>query len=263
MKVIEPVLHVQLTLSTKVMTFICTSLIVAKNVLSNTSKEEKKDGKQDGAHQRRNEMSRITKNKKRIDPRYFLHETTHRDQLDEGFMPARHMTDKGKTTEFYYKEMVKYLGIDKFAMDQAGSSLPIYQIDGGGEAAAEIKKKIPLFMHEFLIKPLVGKYMTADGIDKLKKLYPTGDDYYNFGYSSSVGTVEDILEEQYRELDRDFQAKRKGRLTDERNMHIGDLYLNVAFAQQAGYRLMKSIGSFAGMGANDRKLSGKNLRGEQ
>lgn len=28
-------------------------------------------------------MSRITKNKKRIDPRYFLHETTHRDQLDE------------------------------------------------------------------------------------------------------------------------------------------------------------------------------------
>ncbi len=32
---------------------------------------------------RRNKMSRITKNKKRIDPRYFLNETTYRDRLNE------------------------------------------------------------------------------------------------------------------------------------------------------------------------------------
>ena len=33
-------------------------------------------------------MSRPRKNVKRIDPRYFLDETTHRDQLDEALPPA-------------------------------------------------------------------------------------------------------------------------------------------------------------------------------
>jgi len=119
------------------------------------------------------------KNKKRIDPRYFLHETTYRDEIDEqyGAAPPRFLNPQ--QAKKYLAKAVYYSLRDARAFDP-GSAMSLEGLIGGGNNSAVIRYLKEFGLDDKGIKAAMDQrteYVRGAGASRPPVIpRPTGDD---------------------------------------------------------------------------------------
>ena len=121
----------------------------------------------------------IRKNKKRIDPRYFLHETTYRDEIDEQYGAAPPRFLRPEQAKKYLAKAIYMTLRDNRAYD-AASAMSLEGLIGGGNNSAVVRYLKEFGLDDKGIKVAMdqrSEYIRGAGASRPPVIpRPTGDD---------------------------------------------------------------------------------------